>query len=152
MGLWSRLLGVERATRSLVTDLAEVYQAETEQAACLRAHAERARYPQVASALRQLADVETRHADWVGQRLVALGGSPPTVEPVPPGGRNQWARAVAAFHAAQAKRRRLVERIAHWDPEEPEMVELLRRIEQEDLHAHPVYEDLIMRSDPHSLD
>jgi len=47
---------------------------------------------------------------------------------------------VAALHAAQTKRRRLVEQIAHWDPEEPEMATLLRRIEQEDQSQQPVYE------------
>ena len=82
MGLLSRLLGTEGATRDLLADLSEDYRAE----------------------------------------------------------------------AAQAKRRRLVEQIAHWDPEEPEMAALLRRIEQEDQGQQPVYEALIMRSDPQSID
>ncbi len=46
----------------------------------------------------------------------------------------------------------MVEQIAHWDPEEPETVELLRRIEQEDVREQSVYDRLIMRSDPQSLD
>jgi len=76
----------------------------------------------------------------------------PAVAPAPVTGNNPWERAVAALLAAQAKRRRLVEHIAHWDPDEPEAVALLRRIEDEDTREQVVYENLIMRSDPQSLD
>jgi hypothetical protein len=152
MGLLSRLFGTEGSARDLLADLAEDHRAEAGQAALLRAHAERARYPQAASALRALADMEDRHAEMLRLRLLALGGAPRAVAPPPVVGGNQWERAVAALHAAQAKRRRLIEQIAHWDPEEPEMVALLRRIEQEDQSQQPVYEALIMRSDPQSID
>jgi ferritin len=151
MGLWSRLVGAGHA-RDVVADLTEDYRAEVEQATHLRAHAERARYPQTASTLRRLAEQEARHAEWLRERLVARGGPVPAVDAVPAPGTNQWERAVAALEAAKGKRRRLIEQIVHWDPEEPELVELLRRIEQEDLEAQGVYQDVIMRSDPHSLD
>jgi len=151
MGWLARLFGTG-VTRDLLADLAEDYRAETLQAAHLRAHAERARYPQAATALRRLADIEDRHATWLRDHLVSLGGQAPTVAGQPLAGANQWQRAVAAFHDAQAKRRRLVEQIAHWDPDEPEVVALLRRIEEEDTREHPVYEGIIMRSDPQSID
>jgi rubrerythrin len=152
MGLLSRLFGTG-ATRNLLVDLAEDYAAEMTQAAMLRAHAERAKYPQAAEALRRLAEIEERHANWLRDRVRGLGGTVPAFEP--PSrmeGSSQWQRAVTALHTAQAKRRRLIEQIAHWDPEEPEVVELLRRIEQEDVREHAVYEGLVMRSDPHSFD
>ena len=152
MGLLSRLFGNQGGVRELLADLTEDYRAEAAQAALLRAHAERARYPQAASALGALAETEERHAGWLRMRLLALGGQPPPAPRATAGGNNQWERAVAALHAAQAKRRRLVEQITHWDPEEPEMVALLRRIEQEDQRQQPVYEGLIMRSDPQSID
>jgi rubrerythrin len=151
MSWLARLLGAG-ATRDVLADLAEDYRVEVTQAAQLRAHAERARYPQAATALRRLADIEDRHATWLRDHLISLGGQPPVVEPRTITGTNQWQRAVAAFHDAQAKRRRLVEQIAHWDPEEPDVVALLRRIEEEDTREHPVYEGLIMRSDPQSID
>jgi rubrerythrin len=152
MGFLSRLFGSGMAPRDLLADLAEDYRSEVQQAAHLRAHAERARYPQVATALRRLAEIEDRHAGWLGDRILALGGELPPVDPAPAGGNNQWARAGAALHGAQTKRQRLIEQITHWDPEEPEVVALLRKIEREDLHERPVYEGLIMRSDPQSLD
>jgi hypothetical protein len=151
MGILSRLLGTGSA-RDLLADLAEDYRAEAGHAALLRAHAARARYPQAAEALRRLAEMEERHAGWLRARLVALGGSVPALMPLEVHGNSQWQRAVAALHAAQAKRRRLVEQIAHWDPDEPDAVDLLRRIEQEDVHEQAVYDGLVMRSDPHALD
>ena len=152
MGLLSRLLGPGHQPRDLLADLAEDYRAETEQTARLREGAERARYPQVAAALRRLAEIEERHATWLRERLVTLGGRVPVVEPPRATGNNQWERAVSAHQAAQAKRRRLIEQLGHWDPEEPEVVALLARIEQEDTGSLAVYEDVIMRSDPQARD
>jgi hypothetical protein len=152
MGFLSRLLGPGHSPRDLLTDLAEDYVREAEQAALLREHADRARYPQAASQLRRLAEVETRHSEWLRDRLIALGGHVPVVEQPTVGGQNQWERAAAAHRLAQGKRRRLIEQITHWDPEEPEAVALLRRIEQEDQQALGSYDDLIMRSDPQAID
>lgn len=152
MSLMERLFGTWRTPRSLLADLAEDYRAESAQAAHLRDQAERARYPQAAADLRRLAEMEERHASWLRERLLTLGAPVPAVEPVHATGNNPWERAVGALHHAQAKRRRMVEQIAHWDPEEPEIVDLLRRIEQEDVREHPVYEHIIMRSDPQSHD
>ena len=152
MGVWSRLFGSGEVPRDLVGNLLEDYRAEAEQAARLLQYADRARYPQVAETLRRLSEIETRHAGWLRDRLALLGTTAPAVEPsLAPGG-NQWQRAVAALQAAQRKRKRLIEQMVQWDPDEPETVELLRRIEQEDGRTHEAYEGLIMRSDPHAID
>ena len=151
MGWLARLLGTS-VTHDLLLDLAEDYRAEAEQAAHLRAHADRARYPQAAAALRRVADVEERHAAWLRSHIESRAGQVPALDPKPLVGTNPWQRAVAALHGAQAKRRRLVEQIARWDPDEPEVVELLRRIEQEDSRELEVYDGLIMRSDPQAVD
>ncbi|TMA44866.1 MAG: hypothetical protein E6J81_13775 [Deltaproteobacteria bacterium] len=150
MGFLSRLLG--GGPRDLLADLAEDYRAEAMQAAQLRIDADRARYPQVADELRRLAELEACHMAWLRERLVALGGQVPTLEATPTAGANQWERAVAAHQAAQAKRRRLIEQIAHWDPDEPEIVALLSRIEQEDAREGRAYDAVIMRSDPQAID
>jgi len=76
----------------------------------------------------------------------------PAFDVTPTTGANQWQRAVLAHQAAQAKRRRLIEQIAHWDPEEPEVVALLSRIEQEDSREQRAYDAVIMRSDPQAID
>jgi hypothetical protein len=152
MGILSRLLGTRDGGTSLIADLLEAYRGEAEHAARLRQHALHAHYPQVADTLRRLADLEDRHAGWLRDRILALGGGVPPVAPLPPVARNQWERAVAARQEAQRKRRRLVELMTRWDPEHPDHVALLQRIEREDSGALDAYEGLVMRSDPHALD
>jgi len=152
MGLLARLFGEGHRPRDLVADLTDTYRAESAHAALLRAHATRARYPQVAEALGRLAGIEERHAAWLRDRLVARGAEVPAIESPTPAGRNQWERACEALRLAQQKRKQMVDHIVHWDPEEPDPVELWRRIEQEDARELPVYEALVMRSDPQSLD
>jgi rubrerythrin len=152
MGFLARLFGTENGERNLLADLALDYRAEAEQAAILRAHAERARYPQVATALRQLAAEEDRHAAALRDRLLARGGTVPAVEAPRAGGDSQWQRVVEAHRRAVLKRRRLVEQVAAWDPDEPEIVALLQRIEHEDQRQLAIYDGIVMRSDPQALD
>jgi len=152
MGILSRLLGTRNGGATLVGDLLEAYRGEAEHAARLRQHALHAHYPQVGDTLRQLADLEDRHAGWLRDRILALGGGIPPVAPLPPVARNQWERAVAARQEAQRKRRRLVELSTRWDPEHPDDAALLQRIEHEDTKSLDAYEGLVMRSDPHALD
>ena len=152
MGMLSRMLGLGGGTRDLLTDLGEDYRAEAEQAAILRRHADRARYPQVAEALRRLAEVEEEHAAALRDHLLRLGSQPPAVGPGVIAGRNQWERLTAALAVARKKRRKLVEHIVHWDPDEPDAVALLRRIEHEDAGQLSVYDGLVMRSDPQAID
>src|SRR5262249_13554856 len=107
---------------------------------------------QVAATLRHLAAIEERHASWLRDRLQARGADVPEVEPVELVGRNQWERAGEALRHAQQKRRRLVEHITRSDPEERAAVELFQRIEQEEARGLPMYEAIVMRSDPQALD
>src|SRR5215470_17630515 len=111
MGTLSRLLGLGGARRDLVADLTDAFRGEAEQASQLRQQAERARYPHVADTLRRLAEAEERHAAWVRDRLLAIGGEVPPLAPPPLPGKNQWERAGAALRAAQQKRKRLVDQI-----------------------------------------
>jgi len=138
-----RVFGENGNGGDLVADLVTDYRAE---------HAGRARYPQAAAALRELAAQEDRHAAALRDLILARGGGVPPIAPDPIPGRNPWERAVNAHKAAQAKRQRLLGRINAWDPQEPAAVEVLRRIEREDAGAMAVYDHLVMRADPQSLD
>ena len=152
MGILARLLGIGDGRRDLLGDLLGAYTAEVEQAAHLRQQAGQARYRQVAASLEAIAATEDRHAGWLREHIVALGGEIPPLAPTPLRGRNQWQRVVAAHHAALAKRKRVVDLVSRWDPDEPDTVAVLARIEQEDSRDLELYEGLVMRSDPQALD
>jgi rubrerythrin len=150
MGVLSRLFGSGRE-REVLADVVQAYRAERQQADLLTRNAERAHYPQAAEAMRRLAEEETRHAEQLRHHLHVLGGDLPTVEPLAVVGNSQWERTVSAYESAQAKRRRLIELVSHWDPEEPEFAALLRQIADDDQRQFPVYEAIIMRSDPQAI-
>jgi len=150
MGVLSRLFG-GGSEREVLADVVQAYRAERQQADLLTRNAERARYPQAAEAMRRLAEDETRHAEQLRQHLHVLGGDLPTVEPAAVVGNSQWERFVSAYESAQAKRRRLIELVSHWDPEEPELAALLRQIADDDQGQFAVYEAIIMRSDPQAI-
>ena len=152
MGRLARWLGVGNGRRDLLDDLLWAYTAEAEQAAHLRQQAGQARYRQVSEALEALASTEDRHAALLRDRILALGGDIPPVAPRPLRGRNQWERVVAAHHAALAKRKRIVDLVSRWDPEQPDAVAALAQIERDDARDLELYEGLVMRSDPQALD
>jgi len=153
MGLLARLLGATPHTeRHLLEDLLAAYRSEAEHAEHLRQHAALARYPQAAEQLRALADHEDRHAAVLRDLVLAHGGGVPPIAPAPLAGGNPWARAVAAQQAAQRKRREMLQLVNRWDPEFVEVADVLRRIEREDGGVMGVYNDLVMRADPQSLD
>jgi hypothetical protein len=151
MGVLSRLFGGGRA-REVLADVVQAYTAERQQAELLLRNAERARYPQAAEAMRRLAEHETEHAEQLRHHLHVVGGDLPSVDSLPLVGNSQWERIVAAYERAQAKRRRLVELMSHWDPDEAEFAALLRQIAEEDQREFRVYEAVIMRSDPQAID
>lgn len=152
MGWLTRLFGGHGGERDLVEELVADYRAEAEHAEHLRDHATRARYSQAAATLRALAEQEDRHAAALRDLILSLGGGVPPIAPNAIPGRNPWERAVNAHKAAQAKRQQLLRRINAWDPDRPDAVDVLRRIEREDAEALGVYDDLVMRADPQSLD
>jgi len=148
----NRVFGGHGDARDLVEELVADYRAEAEHAEHLRDHATRARYEQAADTLRRLAAQEDRHAEQLRDLILSLGGGVPPVAPNPIPGRNPWERAVNAHKAAQAKRQQILARINAWDPEQPAAVDVLRRIEREDAQSMAIYDDLVMRADPQSLD
>ena len=153
MSILARLLGATTHTeQQLLEDLLAAYRAEAEHAAHLRQHAERARYPQAAEQLNALAAREDVHAAALRDLIAAHGGGIPPIAPRPLQGRNPWERAVAAQEAAQRKRREMIQRANRWDDHANDAAQLMRRIEQEDRALSGVYNDLVMRADPQSLD
>jgi len=153
VSILARLLGASTHTeRQLVDDLLDAYRAEAEHAEHLRQHAERARYPQAAAQLNALAEREAGHAAALRDLIAAHGGGIPPIAPRPLPGLNPWARAVAAQEEAQRKRREMIQRANRWDDHATDAADLMRRIEREDREASGIYNDLVMRADPQSLD
>src|SRR5260221_11427191 len=55
-----------------------------------RLHAEQMRYDHFRARLRRIADQEEQHAQWLKDRIIALGGAIPQVRFEPQDARNTW--------------------------------------------------------------
>lgn len=146
------LRGDQRAPRHVLGDLISAYRDEVQASAQLRAHAERVPYPQAATALRRLADIEDRHAQMLREQIAALGGSAPEVVPAISQGRNHWERIAADYQKADEKRRRYLEQAIHWDIDYPDVAALLSRIAAEETANRRLLEELVIRADSLALD
>ena len=110
MGLLSRLFRAS-AERDLFAELVEDYRAEIAQAAHLRHHAELRALSAGGDPARALADVEDRHAGWLRDHILGLGGGIPRSRPIrsraqPVGARGRGAEG-GAGEAAAADRARV---------------------------------------------
>ena len=146
------LRGDRRGPRHVLADLTAGYLEETEAAANLRAHGERAPYPQAAEALQRLAAAEDEHARRFAELITRLGGAVPTATPEILSGANHWDRMAADFRRADQKRRRYLEQAMHWDIEYPAVAEFLSRLAAEETVNRKAIEELVVRADTLALD
>jgi hypothetical protein len=154
MALWRRLFGGEGDSRrkDLLTDLLTNYRQEVLLARQVRDHAEKAPYPTAGETLKGIAAEQERQARLLRERILSLGGQVSEVVGETKGGRNSWARLTHDLQDCQALQKGYIEQAIRWDPEEPEVVELLRTLGRETVGQCALLRDLALRSDPHALD
>jgi hypothetical protein len=76
--------------KGLLALLRQEYIEEMENSIRLRGHAARMRYPQFRERLFQMADEERKHAEWLSQTIVTLGGGVPRISFMPEERPNSW--------------------------------------------------------------
>ncbi len=154
MTFWRRIFASEGDSRrrDLLADLLTDYREEVLFARQVRDHAEKAPYPAVGETLKGIAGEGERHAQILQEKILSLGGQVGEVVGEVKGGRNSWARLTHDLQGCKALEKRYVEQAVRWDPEEPEVVELLRTLEREMAGQGALLRDLALRSDPHALD
>jgi len=147
---WRRFLKVlERDGRQRLLEILRLeYVEEMQNLLQLLRHAERMRYPQFRDRLAHIAREEQAHAQWLQQRIIALGGEVPRISFFPPVGRNSWECLLMDMEEEKRCSADLERRIRSVERIDPEIAELLRRIrEEEDKHSEDIM-DMLMRSDP----
>jgi len=147
---WRRLLKVRRRDdrQRLLEILRLEYIEEMQNLLQLLRHAERMRYPQFRDRLLRIAGEEQAHAQWLRQRIIALGGEVPRISFSPSIGKNSWECLLMDLEEEKRCSADLEARIRSVERIDPEIAELLRRIrEEEDKHSEDIM-DMLMRSDP----
>lgn len=114
----------------------------------LQRHARRARYSQFTQGLLNIAKEEQRHAQWVVQRIHALGGKVPKVSVAPEGNPSGWRALSEDLEAEKRCCAELAEELALALGVDAETIALLERILQEEKKHLEAITSMQMRSDP----
>jgi rubrerythrin len=114
-------------------------------------HAQRMQYPQFREALLRIAADESRHADWIAEKIKELGGSIPAVLETPSKEKNSWQYLLGDLEEERQCAAELEADMLRIKSDYPEVAELLGRIDKEEKqHRHDIRE-MLMRSDPQAL-
>ena len=147
---WRGFLGLSSAAKALEI-LWRLYIEESQHAAIFAQHASRMHYPQFRAKLLEIAARETKHSEWIGEKIKLLGGSLPVVPPVAPAGGNSWELLLEDLEDESRCAGELLEQAMRLEADFPSVANLLRRIyEDEQKHRNEIRE-MLMRSDPLSL-
>lgn len=142
-----KLLSYDEPERVLEI-LKREYVEEMANTAQLLRHAERMRYPQVREKLLRIAGQEQNHAQWLKERIVALGGEATRAPAEIKEGLNSWECLRMDLEDEKHCCADLTETLAIVDPIDAETAELLRRILEEEKTHRDEITAMLMRSDP----
>lgn len=127
------------------------YADEKQHAARFRQHAQKMQYPQFREALLRIAADESKHADWVSEKINELGGSLPAVVKIYPTERNSWQYLLDDLEEERQCAAELETEMLSVESDYPDIMELLRRIDEEERKHRDEIREMLMRSDPQAL-
>jgi rubrerythrin len=135
-----RMLGILRSR----------YADEKQHAAQFTQHAQKMQYPQFRDALLRIAADESKHADWIAQKVSELGGSLPAVVKTS-SERNSWQYLLEDLEQERKCSADLETDMLTIESDYPDIVDLLQRIDEEERKHRDEIREMLMRSDPQAL-
>ena len=133
----------------LIDILCDEYADALKDFAQFQEHAQRMTYPGFRDRLLRIADEEKAHADWLGSKIRALGGTIPETRFTVPIGKNSWE---CLRMDAEVERRDypwILERLyAIAEQTDPEIAVGLRCIHEEEMRHRAEILDMLIKSDP----
>jgi bacterioferritin (cytochrome b1) len=146
---WWKFLGfAPNAVAQSLEVLTRRYIEEKQHIARFTAHAQRMRYPQFRDKLLAIAATETKHADWLAEKITALGGRLPDVPAASMAKRNSWRYMLDDLAEEQLCADELFEEARELRDSLPSVSELLERIYQDESAYQGELRKMLMRSDP----
>jgi len=131
--------------------LRRLYIEESQHAAVFSQHASRMHYPQFRAKLLEIAARETKHLDWIGEKIKLLGGSLPVIPTIEPAGGNSWECLLDDLAGESRCAGELLEHAACLETDLPDIADMLRRIYEEERKHRDEIRGMLMRSDPLSI-
>jgi len=117
----------------------------------LAQHADKMHYPQFRQKLFHISADKSKHAEWIGEKILALGGKLPEVVERRSSGENSWR--YLQMDLAEEKRcaDRLPEQIWRIESDHPDISKFLRGIFDAKKRRRQEITDMLMRSDGFAL-
>jgi rubrerythrin len=149
---WRRFLGLaSNGYERAVEILRQRYIEESQHVARFSRHAEKMQYPQFRDALLRIAADETKHLDWIAEKLRLLGSRPPDVPEIVTTEKNSWQYLLEDLGEEQECASELLEQARSVRDEMPTVAELLERIYEDGKNHRAEIREMLMKSDPQSL-
>ena len=112
-------------------------------------HAEKMHYPQFREKLLQIASEKNEHAERIGQKILALGGTLPSVPELrSTDDENSWQQLTTALEEEARSADHLAEQLRGIGSEHPEITHLLQQISAQEKKHRADITHMLMRSDP----
>jgi len=149
---WRRFLDLSTNESCTVVDiLRERFVGEMQQADRLKQYARRMHYPQYQGKLLQLATEKSKQAQWIAEKIAALGGKLPEASECRSTDENSWRSLSMALDEESRSADHLEEQLRSIQSEHADIAQFLQQISQEQQNHRVAIRDMLMRSDPFAL-
>jgi rubrerythrin len=148
---WRSWFGAAKGYDRVLNILRSRYADERQHAARFVQHAQKMQYPQFREELLRIAADESKHADWIAEKINELGGSLPSEPAVSPTTRNSWQYLLDDLEEERQCSAELETEILTLSSDHPQVAELLQRIDEEEHRHRNQITEMLMRSDPQAL-
>lgn len=135
----------------LLAMLCQEYAEETRHSIQFKAHAERMHYPQFRERLLKIAEEEEKHAQWLKEKIIGLGGEIPRILFTAERGLNSWEQLRLDLEEEKRCVADLTEKLATSKEIDLETAEDLGRMLGEEKRHRESIRDMLMRSDPQAV-
>lgn len=146
---WRRFLDIAPDESANVVDL--LRQRYVEEIRCIerfKQHAEKMHYPQYREKFLKMAKEKSQHAEWIGAKIVALGGMLPEVAEGRSTDENSWKSLLMALEDENRSADHVTEQLRRIGHEHPEITEFLQDVSQKQKQHRDEIREMLMRSDP----
>ena len=149
---WRRFLDLSTNESSTVVDiLRERFVGEMQQADRLKQYSRRMHYPQYQGNLLRLATEKSKQAQWIAEKIAALGGKLPAASECRSTDENSWRSLSMALEDENRSADRLPEQLRRIGLEHPDITKFLLDISRAQKKHRDEIREMLMRSDPFAL-
>jgi formate-dependent nitrite reductase cytochrome c552 subunit len=147
---WRRFLRTspEGNGKAAVDILRQRYVEEMQQTDRFKQHAQKMHYPQFRDKLLDMAADKSKRAQWIAEKIVALGGKVPEVPELRSTDKNSWQYLLMDLEEENRYAEHRIEQIWSNESDQADIAEFLRQINEANKKDREAIREMLMRSDP----